>query len=349
MPTVPVLDGVTSHTLETARLRVHALTSGPDGGTPVLFVHGNVSSSTFWEETMLRLPAGFRGVAVDLRGYGDTERKPIDATQGMDDHAADVLAAADALGLDRFHLVGHSMGGGVAMKVLLAAPARVRSLVLVDSVSPYGYGGSKGADGALTFADGAPSGVNPDFVRLLAEGVATDEDPMAPRNVFRGFYVKPGSAVSREDALVASMLTTAIGDDHYPGTVVPSENWPTVAPGDRGVLPSFNRKYFDASGIVDLDHKPPVRWIRGAEDQIVADLAMFDLAALGSLGAVPGWPGAELCPPQPMLAQTRAVLDRYAANGGTYEETVIADSGHSPFLDQPAAFDAALHGHLAAT
>jgi pimeloyl-ACP methyl ester carboxylesterase len=346
MPTVPTLDGVTSHLLDTERIRIHALTSGPEDGTPVVFVHGNVSSSTFWEETMLRLPDGFRGIAVDLRGYGDTERAPIDATLGMSDHAADVLAAADALGLKRFHLVGHSMGGGVAMKMLLAAPERVRSLVLVDPVSPYGYGGSKGADGALTFDDGAPSGVNPDFVRLLGEGDATDADPMAPRNVFRQFYVKPGTVCAREDALVASMLTTAIGDDHYPGTVVPSPNWPTVAPGDRGVLPSFNRKYFDASGIVDVPHKPPILWIRGADDQIVSDLAMFDLAALGSIGAVPGWPGHDACPPQPMLSQTRAVLDRYAANGGSYTEVVIPDSGHSPYLDQPDAFDAALHPTL---
>lgn len=349
MPTVPVLDGIRSQQLFTDRLRIHALTSGPDDGVPVLFVHGNVSSSTFWEETMLRLPEGYRAAAVDLRGYGDTEPKPIDATLGLGDHAADVLAAADALGLERFHLVGHSMGGGVAMKVTLAAPGRVRSLILVDPVSPYGYGGSKGVDGALTFDDGAPSGVNPDFVRMIAEGEAGLDDPQSPRNVFRAFYVRPGFVPEREDALIASMLTTRTGDDHYPGTVVPSPNWPTVAPGDRGVLPSFNRKYFDASGLVDLKAKPPVLWVRGADDQIVADLAMFDLAALGSIGAVPGWPGAEACPPQPMLAQTRAVLERYAAQGGAFREVAIPEAGHSPYLDQPEAFDAAFHAHLAAT
>ena len=58
------------------------------------------------------------------------------------------------------------------------------------------------------------------------------------------------------------------------------------------------------------------------------------------------WPGAEACPPQPMLAQTRAVLDRYAANGGAYREVVIEDAGHSPYLEKPEAVDAALHAHL---
>src|SRR3954453_1832775 len=73
---------------------------------------------------------------------------------------------------------------------------------------------------------------------------------------------------------------------------------------------------FDASGIVDLAEKPPVLWIRGDADQIVSDTSLFDLAFLGSVGAVPGWPGPRPFPPQPMVTQTRAVLDRYAATGG---------------------------------
>ncbi len=43
-------------------------------------------------------------------------------------------------------------------------------------------------------------------------------------------------------------------------------------------------------------------------------------------GTVPGWPGVEVCPPQPMVAQQRAVLDRYAAAGGTVEEVVLDDA-----------------------
>ena len=57
---------------------------------------------------------------------------------------------------------------------------------------------------------------------------------------------------------------------------------------------------------------------------------------------VPGWPGAEVCPPQPMVSQTRYVLDGYAAAGGTYREVAIADAGHSPFLEKPEEFLAEL-------
>ena len=65
------------------------------------------------------------------------------------------------------------------------------------------------------------------------------------------------------------------------------------------------------------------------------------------LGAVPGWPGQQAWPPQPMVAQTRRVLDRYTAAGGRYREEVIAEAGHGPHLDQPEEFLAELTRHLA--
>ena len=57
--------------------------------------------------------------------------------------------------------------------------------------------------------------------------------------------------------------------------------------------------------------KPPILWVRGDSDQIVGDNSLFDLGTLGKLGVVPGWPGDEICPPQPMVAQTRQVLEKY--------------------------------------
>ena len=62
------------------------------------------------------------------------------------------------------------------------------------------------------------------------------------------------------------------------------------------------------------------------------------VAYLGSLGAIPGWPGDQAWPPQPLLAQTRAVLNGYAVAGGLYREVVIEDAGHGPRLDQPERF-----------
>ena len=56
-------------------------------------------------------------------------------------------------------------------------------------------------------------------------------------------------------------------------------------------------------------------WVRGSDDQIVSDNSLFDLGMLGSLGAIPGWPGVDVFPPQPMISQTRAVLEKVSGGG----------------------------------
>jgi pimeloyl-ACP methyl ester carboxylesterase len=349
MSSIPTLEGVSSKKVQTDRLAVHALFAGPEDGVPVLFIHGNGSSAAFWEETMLALPAGFRGIAPDMRGYGDTEPLPVDATLGLGDMVEDVLALVDKLGFGQYHIVGHSMGGGIVMKVAIARPGDLLSITLVDTMSPYGYSGSKDIEGTPCYVDGAPAGaagVNPDFVRLMGEKNRGLENPVSPRNVLRQFYVKPPFIPEREEALLDSMLSLRVGEDWYPGDAAPSEHWPGAAPGTKGIVNAFSRKYFDASAIVDIDPKPPILWIRGADDLVVSNNAMWDIAALGAMGLVPGWPGAEECPPQPMIDQTRAALETYQENGGEYREEVIADSGHSPYIDQAEDFNARFHAFL---
>ena len=345
------LPGITSRQVQTDRINIHILTSGPPACTAVLFIHGNGSSAGFWDETMLALPEGYHAIAPDLRGYGTTEPLPIDATLGLDDMVADIRSLVESMGLSAFHIVGHSMGGGVVMKYAIAYADQLLSITLVDSMSPYGFSGSKGVEGTPVYEDGAPAGaasVNPDFVRLLGEKVTSDEDPMAPINVLRQFYVKPPFIPAREEALLDAMLSTRVGDDWYPGNSIASAHWPGAAPGDKGVVNAFSRKYFDAAALTEIEPKPPILWIRGADDLVVSDNSMWDIAALGALGFVPGWPGEEECPPQPMLQQTRAVLSQYAANGGRFEEVVIADAGHSPYIEKPEEFAAAFHAHIQA-
>jgi pimeloyl-ACP methyl ester carboxylesterase len=98
-----------------------------------------------------------------------------------------------------------------------------------------------------------------------------------------------------------------------------------------------------------VNPRPPILWIRGADDIIVSDNSLYDFAFLGQLGVIPGWPGADAFPPQPMVSQTRHVLDGYAAAGGVYREVVVADAGHSPFLEHPDQFLAALLDTFALT
>jgi len=353
-----LLPGITATRVVTPRLTQSVL--HPDGvdpagpGEAVLFVHGNVSSALFWQQPMLALAetGRHRVLAVDLRGYGDTDPLPIDATRGARDWADDLAALIETLGLERVHLIGWSMGAGVVLQYLLDNPARVASVALVAPISPYGFGGTVGADGAKVHPDGTGSGgggANPDFVAALAAGDTGVDNPMGPRAVLRQFYVAPGSLPldpHLEDVFVASMNTTRTGVDHYPGDAVTVDAWPGLAPGTRAVLNTMSPAVFDVSGIVDLAGKPPVLWIRGDADQIVSDTSVFDLAFLGSVGAVPGWPGAEAFAPQPMVTQTRAVLDRYAASGGAYREVVLPGVGHSPPVERPQEFVVALLEHL---
>ncbi len=99
---VPTLPGVTPKTITTHRITTRVLFSGSDDGIPVLFLHGNASSATYWEEIMLALPAGYRAIAPDQRAYGDSDpTKKIDATRGMGDLADDALALLDTLALDK--------------------------------------------------------------------------------------------------------------------------------------------------------------------------------------------------------------------------------------------------------
>jgi pimeloyl-ACP methyl ester carboxylesterase len=66
--------GIQAQLIPTRRIRMNMLTrEGSGDGQPVLLVHGNVSSALFYQETLLALPTGFRGLAPDLRGFGDTE------------------------------------------------------------------------------------------------------------------------------------------------------------------------------------------------------------------------------------------------------------------------------------
>jgi pimeloyl-ACP methyl ester carboxylesterase len=341
-----LLAGIDAHTIRTGRYAANVL-ERPARGDPsatVLFVHGNVSSSLFWQPLMLALPAGMRALAVDLRGFGDSETLPVDATRGVRDFSDDVAAVADALELGAVHVVGWSMGAGVVMQLLLDRPDLIASLTLVSPVSPYGFGGTA-LDGSLLNAHASGTGgggANPDFVARLAAGDTGEDAPTSPRAVYRSSYVAPGFQSEFEDLWVESMLSTATGPDNYPGDASASDQWPGFAPGSRGVLNTLAPTYFDTSAIVHAPAKPPILWIHGAADAIVGDASFFDLNQLGAAGVIPGWPGDDVAPPQPMLEQTRAVLARYADAGGRTREVIFDACGHSPHIEKPDEFRAEL-------
>lgn len=345
-------DGIRAETVDTARLRMHYRATGDPADPPVVLIHGNLSTAAFFDEVLAAAPDRFFVVAPDMRGFGRTEAAPIDATRGLRDWSDDLAALVAALGIARpCHLLGWSTGGGAVLQYTIDRPDAVASLTLLNPVSPYGYGATSDEVGTPTSDDHAGSGAglaNPEFVQRLRDGDASADSQSSPRNVMRAFYWHPEHRVApeREDVLVDEMLRSQIGETGYPGDAVPSDNWPGVAPGRTGILNALSPGYFDVSGIVDVDPKPPILWLRGDGDQVVSDEASLDAGTLGKLEILPGWPGADAHPPQPMLRQTRQVLDRYAAAGGTVREEVIARSSHGPVIDQVDTCAGLLYGFV---
>ena len=320
--------------VRTPRIRINLLRCGKPSAGTILFVHGNLSSSVFWEGTMAAFQAEYHCLAPDLRGFGATEPLRIDATLGLDDMAEDLLGLMDCLKLPKFHVVGHSMGGGVAMKMMLARPAALRSVTLVNTISPYGYSGSIDEHGTPGCGRGSLGGagyVEAELVRRLAIEDRSRDSPFSPRNVLEQLYFKPPFVPKNMETLLDSMLSTRIGDDWYPGNAVQSKCG--LAPGERGIVNAMSRRYFNASGIVHIDPKPPVLWIRGAEDLIVRD---------EDEGANPDSEGVASNALQPMIRQTRSVLKRYRREGGNVCERLVENAAHTPFIEKPAEFNAAL-------
>lgn len=345
----------------TSRGRVHVRESPPGsvgpagpagtgGAGTVVLVHGNCSSSAFFHHLLGRLPDGWHGLAPDLRGFGDSEPLPVDATRGMRDFADDLAALLDTLGITRAAFVAHSAGAGAVMQLAIDRPDLVGPVLLEAPMSPYGFGGTAGPEGRPCWPDFAGSGggtANPEFVAALAAGDRAAERPSSPLSVFRSLYVAPGTVLEDEDLLLDSVLSTRTGEHHYPGPAAPSENWPGTAPGTTGMNNALSPRYFDVSSFAGVAGVGPVTWVRGDADAIVSDTSSLDVGHLGATGALPGWPGAETYPAQPMVAQMRAVLDRFAAAGGSYEEVVLPGVGHSPHLEDPDRFAEILAGAIA--
>jgi len=334
-----LLPGITQHKIKTGRLEVAYLEAGT-GITPIVLVHGNCSSSLFFQDFMLALAATgrYKVYAPDMRGYGDSEMLPVDGTRGMRDFSDDLAAFVRTLSLNSLHLLGWSLGGNIVMQYAIDYSGRVRSLILESTSSPFGFGSTKDAVGTPTCPDFAGSGggtANPDFTQRIAQADRGNEQ-FSPRTVMNNFYFKPPfkPAPDREEMYLTSLLSTKVTPGNYPGDMTPSNNWPSVGPGTQGVNNALSPKYLNQGNFANISIKPPVLWIHGADDQIVSDTSLFDFGFLGQIGAVPGWPGVEVYPPQPMKAQIRAVLDKYKAIGGQYQEVQLTDCGHSPHIEK---------------
>ena len=126
-------------------------------GPPVVLIHGMVNSSRHWEEVALRLADDYTVIAPDLIGHGDSATPRGDYSLGA--HAAVIRDLLAAIGVDSATIVGHSLGGGVAMQFFYQFPQRTERLALISSgglgrdVSPLLRGAAlPGASALLSLA-----------------------------------------------------------------------------------------------------------------------------------------------------------------------------------------------------
>jgi pimeloyl-ACP methyl ester carboxylesterase len=125
-------------------------------GPPVVLIHGMVNSSRHWEKVAMRLADRYTVVAPDLLGHGDSAAVRGDYSLGA--HAASIRDLLATIGIERATIVGHSLGGGVAMQFFYQFPQRVERLALISSgglgreVSPMLRGAALPGAGALLWA-----------------------------------------------------------------------------------------------------------------------------------------------------------------------------------------------------
>ena len=131
----PAIAGVRRSFVEARGVRFHVTESGPVDGRPVIALHGWPQHHWAYRDLLADPPPGLRIIAPDLPGYGWSG--PAPHRWAKEDVASDVLALADALGLDRFLLVGHDWGAFVGYRMVLRAPERFEGFLALNMAHPW--------------------------------------------------------------------------------------------------------------------------------------------------------------------------------------------------------------------
>ena len=118
----------------TTGINMAYMEAGNPDGQPLILIHGFSDSSRIWRLAITRLQEQFHIFAVDLRGFGQSD-KPAQFIYSMPQHAEDILAFMDALHIPQADFIAHSMGTMIAQTVAFSAPNRVKKLVLASTMA----------------------------------------------------------------------------------------------------------------------------------------------------------------------------------------------------------------------
>jgi pimeloyl-ACP methyl ester carboxylesterase len=214
---------------------VHVEQTG--SGESVVLLHGFGGSVYSWRKVVPALAASHRVVAIDLNGFGYTQRPRHPESYTRAGQGQLVLAVMDALGIDRAHVMGHSYGGGLALYLAFRHPEKFRSMILVDS-------------SASTYSDDRRSRAASwrPLTRLYVRAVALRPSTVR-RSLLRSFYDDSQVTPELIQAYFDRLRIEGVGEAYY-GLTAPSRT-----PGERVDL-------------AKIDVPTLVVW--GAQDEVVA-------------------------------------------------------------------------------
>lgn len=174
---------------ELSHVRMHYLEAG-SGSDVVLLFHGWPHTSHSWRHVIPKLESRHRVLAPDMRGLGDSSRPA--AGYDIKSVASDIIEMLDALGIERFSIVGHDWGGPVAFAVCLLAPLRVKRFAVIDAVLPGDGRAAGGNQGGLRWHHAFHR--TPDLPEALTAGGEAEY-----LNWFYKEYSERAGAVGAED------------------------------------------------------------------------------------------------------------------------------------------------------
>lgn len=237
-------------------MRLHYLAWGDPAAQPVLLMHGGSAHAHWWDAFAASMASDYRVVAVDLRGHGDSGR-PTPPAYLLDDYVADIAAFVEALGFSRVVLIGHSLGGLVAVVYASRASVPVEAVVVVD-VSVRQSSGRR-------FLDRLRQWPHPVY-SSAAEGV-------------RRFRLLP-SATAATPEMLAHVARHGLRD--LPG---------------GGSTPKFDRAALDDAAVRDVRAefarlRCPILFVRGAKSTVASPAAIEEVRALAPHAHAAEVPGA---------------------------------------------------------
>ena len=250
-------------------IKMNVALAGPEEAPPVMLVHGFPESHRTWREIAARLGDRLRLVMPDLRGFGKSDRPKEVEAYATDTLVADIFALADALGIERFALVGHDWGGAIAWAAALRGNPRIERLAIVNSPHPLIFQKSLIEDEAQ---------------RAASQYMRAFRDPAMEASIARmgidTFFEKSFSKHVDLALISPEERARYVADWGRPGALTAMLNWyrssqvlvPAV--GEEAETPAWVER-----GIPKL--RIPVRVIWGLEDKALLPIQLEGIGEVG--------------------------------------------------------------------